>query len=76
MPILTERGFGKRTPALSQYRPQGRGGQGVIAMKTDGERGKLAGVRVVRPGLHVIVSNFRDDHPHRCRLGLATGPRG
>jgi DNA gyrase subunit A len=57
--ILTERGFGKRTP-LSQYRAQGRGGQGVIAMKTDGERGKLAGVRVVRPGLHelMIVSNF------------------
>jgi DNA gyrase subunit A len=29
-------------------------------MKTDGERGKLAGVRVVRPGLHelMIVSNF------------------
>jgi len=57
--ILTECGFGKRTP-LSQYRAQGRGGQGVIAMKTDGERGKLAGVRVVRPGLHelMIVSNF------------------
>src|SRR5215203_3938079 len=57
--ILTERGFGKRT-ALSQYRAQTRSGQGVIAMKTDGERGKLAGVRVVRPGLHelMIVSNF------------------
>src|SRR5918992_593834 len=57
--MITERGFGKRT-ALSQYRAQGRGGQGVIAMKTDGERGKLAGVRVVRPGLHelMIVSNF------------------
>jgi DNA gyrase subunit A len=57
--LLTERGFGKRTP-LSQYRAQGRGGQGVKAMKTDGERGKLAGVRVVRPGLHelMIVSNF------------------
>jgi DNA gyrase subunit A len=57
--LLTECGFGKRT-ALSQYRAQGRGGQGVIAMKTDGERGKLAGVRVVRPGLHelMIVSNF------------------
>jgi DNA gyrase subunit A len=57
--LVTERGFGKRT-ALSQYRAQGRGGQGVIAMKTDGERGKLAGVRVVRPGLHelMIVSNF------------------
>ena len=40
--------------------PQGRGGQGVIAMKTDGDRGRLAGVRVVKPDLHelVIVSNF------------------
>jgi DNA gyrase subunit A len=57
--MITEKGFGKRT-ALSQFRLQGRGGQGVIAMKTDGERGKLAGVRVVRPGAHelVMVSNF------------------
>ena len=57
--LITEKGFGKRT-ALSQFRRQGRGGQGVIAMKTDGERGPLAGVRVVRPDLHelVIVSNL------------------
>jgi DNA gyrase subunit A len=57
--MITEKGFGKRTP-LSQFRAQGRGGQGVIAMKTDGERGKLAGVRVVNPEMHelVIVSNL------------------
>jgi DNA gyrase subunit A len=57
--MITECGFGKRT-ALPGFPTHGRGGQGVIAMKTDGERGKLAGVRVVRPGLHelVIVSNF------------------
>jgi DNA gyrase subunit A len=57
--MITERGFGKRT-ALSGFPTHGRGGQGVIAMKTDGDRGKLAGVRVVRPGLHelVIVSNL------------------
>src|ERR687893_430065 len=56
--MITERGYGKRT-ALSEFRPQGRGGQGVIAIKTSGDRGKLAGVRVVRPDLHelVIVSN-------------------
>src|SRR3712207_688649 len=56
--MITEKGFGKRT-ALSEFRAQGRGGQGVIAMKTDSDRGKLAGVRVVRPDLHelVIVSN-------------------
>ena len=57
--LITEKGFGKRTP-LSQFRVQGRGGQGVIAMKTDGERGCLAGVRIVKPDLHelVIVSNL------------------
>jgi DNA gyrase subunit A len=57
--LITEKGYGKRT-SLSQFRAQGRGGQGVIAMKTDGERGCLAGVRVVRPDLHelVIVSNL------------------
>ena len=57
--MITEKGFGKRT-ALSDFPTHGRGGQGVIAMKTDGERGKLAGVRVVRPGAHelVMVSNF------------------
>jgi DNA gyrase subunit A len=56
--MITEKGFGKRT-ALSEFRPQGRGGQGIIAMKTSADRGKLAGVRVVRPDLHelVIVSN-------------------
>src|SRR3712207_9124986 len=56
--MITERGFGKRTP-LSEFRAQGRGGQGVIAMKTSGDRGKLAGGRDVRPDLHelVIVSN-------------------
>jgi DNA gyrase subunit A len=57
--LITEKGFGKRT-SLSQFRSQGRGGQGVIAMKTDGDRGRLAGVKVVRPDLHelVIVSSL------------------
>lgn len=52
--LITEKGFGKRTP-LSAFRPQGRGGQGVIAMRTADGRGKLAGVRVVRPDLHELV---------------------
>jgi DNA gyrase subunit A len=57
--MITEKGFGKRT-SLSEFRPQGRGGQGVIAIKTSEDRGRLAGVRVVRPDLHelVIVSNL------------------
>jgi DNA gyrase subunit A len=56
--MITEQGYGKRT-ALSDFPTHGRGGQGVIAMKTSGDRGRLAGGRVVRPDLHelVIVSN-------------------
>ncbi|MGI8649051.1 MAG: DNA gyrase subunit A [Rubrobacter sp.] len=57
--LITQKGFGKRTP-LSQFATKGRGGQGVIALKTDrGERGRLAGVQIVKPGTHelVLVSN-------------------
>ena len=79
--LITEKGFGKRTP-LSQFRSQGRGGQGVIAMKTDGDRGCLAGVKVVKPDLHelVIVSNLgttiRIDAESGSRQGrLAQGVR-
>ncbi|MCA1687605.1 MAG: DNA gyrase subunit A [Actinobacteria bacterium] len=57
--MITEKGFGKRT-ALPDFPTHGRGGQGVIAIKTGDDRGRLAGVRVVRPELHelVIVSNL------------------
>src|SRR5918997_1853706 len=59
--IVSRNGKGIRF-AQSDARPMGRATGGVkgITLKTDGERGKLKGVRVVRPGLHelVIVSNF------------------
>ncbi len=57
--MITDKGYGKRT-ALSQFRAQGRGGQGVIAAKTGNGRGRLAGVQVVKSDLHelVIVSNL------------------
>ena len=75
--MITEKGFGKRT-AISQFRFQGRGGQGVIAMKTDGERGKLSGVqgralRVARAGDRL---ELRDHDPDRRRLGQPAGPGG
>ncbi|MBR3216786.1 MAG: DNA gyrase subunit A, partial [Exiguobacterium sp.] len=42
--IITEKGYGKRT-AMEQFRTQGRGGSGIIGIKTD--RGTVVGMRVV-----------------------------
>ena len=43
-PILTatEFGFGKRTK-IDEYRPQARGGSGVISIKTTDRNGKVVG---------------------------------
>ena len=52
---ITENGFGKRTP-LSDFHPQGRGGQGVISIKTAGRNGGVVDVKIVGPeeGLMLI----------------------
>ncbi len=39
---ITERGFGKRTSS-HEYRPTGRGGQGVINIQTEGRNGSAVG---------------------------------
>jgi DNA gyrase subunit A len=54
--ILTicEHGYGKRTP-VSEYPTQGRGGKGVIAIKTSQRNGPVSGVRLVAEDDHVIL---------------------
>ena len=44
--VVTERGYGKRTP-LSEYPGHHRGGQGVFTLKVTDKVGKLAALRVV-----------------------------
>ncbi len=51
---ITENGYGKRT-ATSEYRLQGRGGSGVINIKTEGRNGAVAGVKGVLDTDEVIV---------------------
>ena len=46
MLVITQRGYGKRTP-LSDYPMHHRGGQGVFTLKVTDRVGKLAAVRVV-----------------------------
>jgi DNA gyrase subunit A len=57
--IITEYGYGKRTP-ISEFRQQNRYGQGVRAMNLDEKRtGRIVSARMVRPNdeVTVITSN-------------------
>jgi DNA gyrase subunit A len=51
---VTEQGFGKRTE-LGQYRVTGRGGQGVINLKTTPEKGKVIGILHVVEDSEVVI---------------------
>jgi DNA gyrase subunit A len=51
---VSSKGYGKRTP-LDEYRQQGRGGSGIINLKTGDKIGSLVSVRVVRADDDVIV---------------------
>jgi DNA gyrase subunit A len=51
---VTENGYGKRTPA-DEYRLQGRGGSGVINVKTTARNGKVAGIAQVSEVSEVML---------------------
>ena len=51
---VTEKGFGKRT-AVSEYRRQGRGGQGVINIKTTKRNGPVVTAFAVKDDSEVII---------------------
>lgn len=51
---VTEKGFSKRTN-LDEFRPQIRGGKGMIGMKVLPKNGKLVGVMVVQEGDEIMM---------------------
>jgi len=51
---VTENGYGKRTPA-DEYRLQGRGGSGVINVKTTERNGKVVGIAQVAEDSEVML---------------------
>ncbi len=55
---VSSRGYGKRTP-LDDYRVQGRGGSGIINLKTGDKIGDLVSVRTVHQDDDVIVITNR-----------------
>ncbi|MBK7949802.1 MAG: DNA gyrase subunit A [Deltaproteobacteria bacterium] len=50
----TERGYGKRTP-LDEYRPQNRGGQGIINIRANERNGAVVGIAQVFDGDDVML---------------------
>ena len=52
--VVTEKGYGKRTP-LSEYRVQTRGGKGVITLRTTKKNGLLIGAKVVKDQEEVMI---------------------
>ncbi len=51
---ITENGYGKRTPA-DEYRLQGRGGSGVINVRTTERNGKVVGIAQVNEESQVML---------------------
>lgn len=51
---VSENGFGKRT-AITEYRCQGRGGKGVIDIKTNDRNGSVIGTSIVRDSDDVMM---------------------
>ena len=52
--VITEKGYGKRTP-IEEYPTQHRGGQGVFTINMTAKKGMLADVKVVQPGDEIII---------------------
>ena len=55
---MTENGFGKRTD-VEEYRQQGRGGSGVITIKTTDRNGFVIGVNQVNDADDVMIITNR-----------------
>ena len=73
--VVTEQGYGKRTP-VREYPRKGRGGLGVKTIQLTDAKGKLAGARVVRDGYQVmLISTGGTDDQDVGRRDQAARPR-
>jgi DNA gyrase subunit A len=74
--VITENGFGKRTP-VSEYPEHKRGGQGVFTIAMTAKKGKLVACRVVGPQHELMIVSvagvmIRVKANDISRLGRAT----
>jgi len=74
--VVTERGYGKRTP-VDQYPVQKRGGMGVKTIQVTPKKGRLAGMKIVMPGHELMLISdegvvIRVNAEDISRLGRST----
>src|SRR5262249_34809199 len=55
---VCEKGFGKRTP-LEEFRPQNRGGKGIILIDASERNGPVVGIALVRPDQELMLVTDR-----------------
>jgi DNA gyrase subunit A len=55
---VCEKGYGKRTP-LPEFRPQNRGGKGIILIDASDRNGPVVGIALVRPDQEVMLVTDR-----------------
>jgi DNA gyrase subunit A len=55
---VCEKGFGKRTP-LSEFRPQNRGGRGIILIDASDRNGPVVGLALVKPDDQIMLVTDR-----------------
>ncbi len=72
--VVTENGYGKRTP-MAEYPVKGRGTKGVLTVKLTTKKGELAGAldRSRAPGADLHLPE-RDGPADQCLRDLADGP--
>ncbi|MGH7164513.1 MAG: DNA gyrase C-terminal beta-propeller domain-containing protein, partial [Nitrospiraceae bacterium] len=63
---ITEGGYGKRTP-VNEYRVQGRGGKGIISVKTTERNGLAVGFLQVRDDDEIMIMTAKGKIL-RCRV--------
>ena len=76
---VTQNGYGKRTP-LSEYRRQGRGGQGVINIKTTKRNGPVVSAFTVKDDDEIIIITAKGkiirQQAGRIRQTISRGAQG
>jgi DNA gyrase subunit A len=55
---ICEKGYGKRTP-LPEFRPQNRGGKGIILIDASDRNGPVVGIALVRPDQEIMLVTDR-----------------
>jgi DNA gyrase subunit A len=69
--VVSENGFGKRTP-IKEYKIQHRGGSGIKTANVTAKIGKLVGAEIVMPALEDLIAISRKGQVLRTQLAMVS----